>query len=151
MRRHPGDGAGLEQVAVVIEPAHKPARTFLKLDRQVVEGPSCVDIQKFKRQPRYPHGRPGAVLERQHDLNQGRAARVSLGVQGTHQHVERQILVGEGVEGRPAVRDQLAKGRLAQALVRSTRVLTKFPIKPLPLADIRPAVGAPTTRSVCPV
>ncbi len=84
------------------------------------------------------------------DLEERRVREVALGDQLLDQPLERQVLVREGVERRPAhPAQQLAEARVSrQRPTRSTRVFTKKPISSSISRRLRPAIGVPTSTSV---
>ena len=94
----------------------------------------------------------GDVLEREQTWKSGLRAQVALRLQLLDQLLEREVLVGEGAEGRlPHPRQQLAEAGLAGEVGAQDQGVDEEADQPLDLGRVRLATGVPTTTSSWPV
>ena len=108
------DGRGIEQVAVVERHAPQTVGQVPEVNFQVETGGAPLGSQRAQGEAGELERAHRRVLQGEHHLEQGVAAQAALRLQLLDELLERQILVGVGLEGRLADAGQeLPEGRIA--------------------------------------
>jgi hypothetical protein len=151
----PGGGGGVEEVGAVLEEARSRPPSSARGQQQVEArrvvvsgGPARSGAQAGQHR-----ARPAAAAfwSANRTWNRGRVGEVRSGSELLDQLLERQVLVGVGGQGRARTRPRSsAKVGSPARSPRSTRVLTKKPIRPSTSERVRPATGVPTGDVACP-
>jgi hypothetical protein len=116
---HALDGGGVEEVGAIHDPAHDGVGPLVELQVEVELRGAGVDVEVTGVPPGGPR-RPGR-LQREGDLEQRVPAGIALDPEGVGQHLERHVVVGEGLERVVShTREQLAERRIA-AQIRPQR------------------------------
>ena len=150
---HALDGRTLEEVGVVDEAEREGAVRLLGGgDREVELGLHALGCERLRREVGQRDGGPLPVREHvEHDLEERRAAGVARGGSCARPASRRACPGGRRRRADVAhAGEQLAEGwARRRGRSRSTRVLTKKPMRPSISARLRPAMGEPTTMSSC--
>ena len=145
----PLDGRALEQVGGIHQRGQHALFAVEHIQGQVELSDTGIPLQPFDAQGMrlLRLATACAALVAEQCLEQWAVAEVALRRQGLDQLLERQVLVGLGLQRRLA---HLA-GSAARTSALSTWVLTKKPIMPSVQAWLRLAIGTPTRMSDWPL
>ncbi len=109
------DVLALEKRRVVLEHAFMARRGPLELQREIVLRGAQIERDGLARHPAEPDVQLGDLTPREEDLDERCAARISLGPELFDQHVERDVLVGVGVQRLlPDARHHIEERRIAR-------------------------------------
>ena len=134
------DRRPVEEVAVVLPGAGEAGGGLGQAQGEIEFGRHALRGQRGEGEARQLQGAAGRVLEDEHRLEERRPAPVPLGVERLDDLLERQVLVGEGVEGgRAHPGEQLPEGRLAGGVDPEDQGVDEEADQPLDFAAV--AVG----------